>query len=316
MDLIDACDSFPRIIPSGVAEAARLSRFYAKGHLVGYLRASVVLAIRTDFPAYFDILPNEGQAFDVFVRDHGTETVEELTKLLNAVAQFWRVRDAFEVLKGWRDEQYTIYGPGRIVLFTLERAACGLFGLVTYGAHLNVYIPASEGGRPLRMWCPRRAKTKATFPGMLDNSVAGGISNGLSPYETIIKEADEEASVPEAIARRLVKSVSAISYMYVDGTVEKGAGWIQPEVQYIYDLALIGDAATLKLRPNDGESEDFELMEMDKVKDEMLSGNFKPNCAAVIIDFMVRHGLITSENEQDFLALQQRLHRSLEFPVR
>ncbi|CCG81597.1 Thiamin pyrophosphokinase-related protein [Taphrina deformans PYCC 5710] len=314
LDLIDACDSFPRITPAGVPEAERLSRFYAKGHLVGYLRASVVSALKTDFPSYFDILPNEGSAFDVFVRDQEDKSVGALSKLLNGVAQFWHTRDTFEVLKGWRGEQYTIYGPERAILFTLERAACGLFGLVTYGAHMTAYIPATETS-PIRVWCPRRSSTKATFPNMLDNSAAGGISNGLSAYETMVKEANEEASVPEDIARKLIRSVGAISYIYVDGTVDQGAGWIQPEVEYVYDLPLTAEASDLVLRPNDGEAVDFELWTIDKVSEEMLAGHFKPNCAAVMIDFMIRHGLLTYENEPDYLRILQRLHRTFEFPV-
>lgn len=311
LDLVDACDSFPYKFPSSVEASERLSRFYAKGILVGYIRASVVSALQRDFPAYFSILPNEGQAFDVFIRD----TDKDISKLLNGIAQFWKTNDTFEVLKGWRDEQYTIYGHEQEQLFTLERAACGLFGLVTYGAHLNAYIPATASSS-IQMWCPRRALTKATYPGMLDNSVAGGISDGRSAYETIVKEAEEEASIPEDVARRHIKSVGAISYIYVDGTTADNAGWIQPEVQYIYDLPLTGEVKDLQLRPNDGEAENFELWSMDKIKEEMLLGHFKPNCAAVIIDFMIRHGVVQAETELDFLRIQQRLHRTFEFPVR
>lgn len=50
--------------------------------------------------------------------------------------------------------------------FTLERAACAIFGLPTYGVHMTAY----EGsGRDMKIWVPRRAETKATWPGKLDN---------------------------------------------------------------------------------------------------------------------------------------------------
>jgi len=43
---------------------------------------------------------------------------------------------------GWRGEQYAVYGPGKPphahVAFTLERSACALFGLATFGVHLTV----------------------------------------------------------------------------------------------------------------------------------------------------------------------------------
>ena len=37
-------------------------------------------------------------------------------------------------------------------------------------------------------WVPRRAATKQTWPGCLDNSVAGGITAGDNPWETIVRE--------------------------------------------------------------------------------------------------------------------------------
>lgn len=49
-------------------------------------------------------------------------------------------------LDGWRDEPYAVYGPGdasqpSAVAFTLERAACALFGLATFGVHMTVGRP-------------------------------------------------------------------------------------------------------------------------------------------------------------------------------
>lgn len=62
----------------------------------------------------------------------------------------------------WRDELYPIYGDAfgprteDRVLFVLERTACALFGLVTYGVHMTMYT------EDLRIWVPTRAKTKQT----------------------------------------------------------------------------------------------------------------------------------------------------------
>ena len=48
--------------------------------------------------------------------------------------------------------------------------------------------------------------------GYLDNSVAGGISSGMSKFESVVKESMEEASISEDIVRRHVRSVGSISY--------------------------------------------------------------------------------------------------------
>ena len=61
--------------------------------------------------------------------------------------------------------------------FTLERAACAIFGLPTYGVHMTAY----EGeGEDMKVWVPRRAKTKATWPGKLDNVSVDIASTGKS----------------------------------------------------------------------------------------------------------------------------------------
>jgi hypothetical protein len=51
---------------------------------------------------------------------------------------------------------------------------------------------------------------------------------------------------------------------------------------------------------------------LDDILEKMHAGRFKPNCGAVIIDFMIRHGYLTAENEPNYLEIVTRLHRSAE----
>ena len=48
--------------------------------------------------------------------------------------------------------------------FSMERSACALFGVVTYGVHMTVYEQKgdADGETPVRVWVPRRAATKPT----------------------------------------------------------------------------------------------------------------------------------------------------------
>lgn len=71
---------------------------------------------------------------------------------------------------GWRNELYPVYGEGGEVLFAMERSATPLFGVVTFGVHMTVYVPATKF-QPMRIWTPKRSEEKPTFPGMFDNSV-------------------------------------------------------------------------------------------------------------------------------------------------
>jgi 8-oxo-dGTP pyrophosphatase MutT (NUDIX family) len=63
---------------------------------------------------------------------------------------------------------------------------------------MTAYVRAKEG---VKFWVPRRARNKQTYGGMLDNTVAGGISTGEVPFECLVREASEEASLPEDLVR-------------------------------------------------------------------------------------------------------------------
>jgi hypothetical protein len=67
--------------------------------------------------------------------------------------------------------------------------------------------------------------------------------------------------------------------------------------------------------PRDGEVEGFELMGVEEVRVALAEGRFKPNCSVVLLDFLVRHGVLTPENESDYVEIVSRLHRRLEFPM-
>lgn len=87
---------------------------------------------------------------------------------------------------------------------------------------------------------------------------------------------------------------------------------MQPEVEYIYDIKL--DASIIP-KPCDDEVEDFRLYTVEELKQALANGEFKPNCAIVLIDFFIRHGILTPENEPDYLEIMGRMHRRLEFPT-
>ena len=86
----------------------------------------------------------------------------------------------------------------------------------------------------------------------------------------------------------------------------------KPEVQYVYDLELPEDTIP---KPGDDEVEEFYLWGVEEVQEAMRRGEFKPNCALVVLDFLVRHGILTTENERDYIEIVSRLHRKLEFPT-
>ncbi|PVU97016.1 hypothetical protein BB561_000813 [Smittium simulii] len=227
--------------------------------------------------------------------------------------EMFRVEQVWPCLKNWRTEQYPIYGNKNSsdgVFFTIERAAAEAFGIRTFGVHVNGFVKLScqsnEGSKAktIKMWIAKRSLFKGTFPGMLDQVVAGGISAGEGPLSSVIRECEEEAGIPKQFSERAVPA-GAIQY------ITHNAHGIQPETQYVYDLEL---PSSFQPKAVDGEVDCFMLLEIDKVLEKLFEGVFKPNCLCVIVDFLIRHGIITPENEPDYLYIIDSLHRTLVFP--
>lgn len=76
----------------------------------------------------------------------------------------------------------------------------------------------------------------------------------------------------------------------------------------------------------------FRVLIVAQVQEELSKGNFKPNCAVVLMVgfsdtsqsmgtdkksqyFFIRHGILTPENEPDFPEITARIHRAHEFPL-
>lgn len=168
-------------------------------------------------------------------------------------------------------------------LAQLDRVAVPWFGVLARGVHLNGYVRTASG---VQLWIARRATGKRTFAGHLDNVVAGGQAAGSTARETLAKECAEEAGIPAELAERSA-SVGSIGYVQQDGASLK--------VDHLacFDLEL---PAGFEPRPVDGEVERFELRSAADVAASLRGDDrWKPNCALVALDFLLRHGLLDGE---------------------
>jgi len=201
------------------------------------------------------------------------------------------------IVSGTRNELYAVTRSyGEPPFLQIERAAIPHFGVRAFGVHMNGYVRAGDG---IHMWIGRRARDKHTYPGMLDNMVAGGQPIGIGLTENLIKECGEEAAIPPEIARRAV-AVGAITYC-----MEAPDG-LKPDVQFCYDLEL---PPNFKPRNTDGEIEQFYLWPIARVADIVReTSEFKFNCNLVVIDFLIRHGIIPPDHP-DYVAICQGLRR-------
>ncbi|XP_064633209.1 uncharacterized protein LOC135491343 isoform X2 [Lineus longissimus] len=271
--------------------------FVVDGKHIGYIKPDVKEQL-LKYPDVFVV--NNSLGIDDIQFHPNLKTSDDRSDRLATVLQEWREKSCFSTLKGWRNECYDIWSGNRTLkLFKVERSAVGLFGLVQYGVHINGYLNHSTKG--LCMWIGRRSPTKQTYPGLLDNMAAGGITSGDTVMVTARKECREEASVPDEILDRL-KPAGVISYFMEE---ERG---LLSEQEFIMDLEVTED---FKPVVSDGEVDKFQLMTIEEVKESVTAGKFKANCGLVIADFMYRHGIITPDNEPHYCEIQQYMHTRL-----
>jgi 8-oxo-dGTP pyrophosphatase MutT (NUDIX family) len=180
----------------------------------------------------------------------------------------------------WRDEPFDVRAtPDGPVLAQIDRGALPGFGIQAAGVHLNGLVQRPDG---LHLWVARRAQDKLMDPGKLDHLVAGGVPAGMSPADTLLKEAEEEASLPPALLRH-VRHVGIIDY-----TMDRDEG-LRRDRLHCYDVMLPED---FQPAPRDGEVESFELWPVRAALERVrATDDFKFNVNLVLIDLFNRLGL-------------------------
>jgi 8-oxo-dGTP pyrophosphatase MutT (NUDIX family) len=197
----------------------------------------------------------------------------------------------------WRNEFFGVAERwGAPPFFKLDRGAISFFGVRAYGVHVNGYRRTADG---VQLWIGRRAPNKKVSPDKLDNLVAGGINHEHGLRATLLKEAEEEASLPAEVVASAVP-VGAVAYRM---EIEYG---LRDDVLFVYDLEVPQSVIPVN---RDGEIVAFALMDgrevVARVRD---TEDFKFNVNLVIIDFAIRHGLVLPE-DPDYLGLVVGLRR-------
>lgn len=239
----------------------------------------------------------------------GEDTANAINAAFFEVVSICIDRDLFHLLAKKHSEPFLIVGARYDKPVYVERFSSALFGVTQRGAHMFAYTYTPEG--EMKVWIQRRAKHLYTYPGMLDATVAGGVKSGVSPFETMLAEAEEEASLPADLIRQHCRSRGILSHMGLTGKGFPGEqGLVVPNIVYTYDIELPEDVVPT---PRDDEVECFYAMTVQEVKAALLNEEFNPGPGAVLIDFLIRHSYLTPENEPDLVEISMRLHRMLPF---
>ncbi|XP_015171391.1 PREDICTED: uncharacterized protein YJR142W [Polistes dominula] len=268
--------------------------FVVDGQQVGLVRPDVMTEL-LNHPKVFQVDPEFVQLNPAF-RDY-----DERSARVEEVLRKWKADEKFITLRGWREEYYEVRAQFNAKpLFKMDRSATCLFGIRKYGVDINGYVMDPIKG--LSIWLQKRSPNKQTWPGYWDNMVSGGLSVGFGINETAIKEAGEEASIPKNLIEKL-KSVGCVSLFFES---ERG---LFPNTEFVFDLELPPDFIPSN---SDGEVETFELLPVNECLERIASTNFKTTSVPVVLDFLIRHGYITAENEPNFIQIMELLHVPLQ----
>lgn len=263
--------------------------FFALGQRLGSLRPAFAAELR-HWPGRFRVAADRVDWIDPpgSFPDRSALIAEVLEILVESGIIAYLHGEPYPLTAGRREE----------ALCLIDRAAAPYFGARAFGQHLNGWV---RGGDGIALWIGRRSADRRNFPLHLDNLIAGGLPYGIPLRENLIKECREEADIPPGLAARAV-AVGAVTYCRAS---EHG---LKPDVMYCYDLELPG---AFEPRCTDGEVESFQRLPAQEVARLVRDTDaFKLNCNLVIIDFLIRHGLLPQE-DPDYLPILQGLRSPL-----
>jgi len=123
----------------------------------------------------------------------------------------------------------------------------------------------------------------------------------MTIQQNIIKECEEEAGLAPELAAKC-QPAGMISYY---SELPRG---LSPEIQFVFDLELPHDFAPKAV---DGEVGAFYHLTVEEVMQKMLTPEYKPNCALVLLDFFARRGIIRPDTHPHYLDIMVGMRTDL-----
>ncbi len=184
------------------------------------------------------------------------------------------------------DDWFTVAPQRQTVLFEMRRFYTPFVGVRRYASRVNAFYDD-------QMWIVKRGTGVHQYPGFLDNLVGAGQIAGRTILENTIVEAHEEAGLTPQDCAGLVSTSMIHTFRHTP------KGFLFDENIYIYDLDTNG--VIMPQIVNTWETADIMLWSYDQVIHTMKNTDeFRPEAALCLIDFFIRRGVITPDNEPDY----------------
>jgi hypothetical protein len=277
-----------KVLRCNARKVSRYLAFNIAGARYGYITPDR-MALLTAFPDVFEVKTAScGIHPSLDTPERRTKAVDDIAPALVKTGAFNVKGEYYAVKNGWHEPE----------TMRLDRSLVPGFGTRAYGVHVNGFVRKPNG---IHLWIGTRSNTVRVEPGKLDNMVAGGQPAGLSLMGNLVKECAEEASLPEALART-AKPASNITYCF---DAPEG---LKVDNLFCFDLEMPADVTP---KNADGEFAGYQLLHIDEVlADVRDTDRYKFNVNLVIMDFAIRHGIISPDSEQDYERIVSGLHES------
>jgi 8-oxo-dGTP pyrophosphatase MutT (NUDIX family) len=211
-------------------------------------------------------LTSEGLVWDAAHATRAQRSEQLQNALLQARAQ--------GLLPGWRNERFSFWhadcttpDPDVPALLNVERSGFRFLGMLSHAVHVNGFLP--DG----RLWCARRALTKATDPGMLDNVTAGGLPSGETVQDCLQRELAEEAGLFN-LQGHLLQPAGQVRTSRLERE-----GW-HDEILHVFNLTLPDGFAP---HNQDGEVAEFMCLRPGEVLARTEAGEFTVDAVQTLI---------------------------------
>ncbi|MET0312312.1 MAG: NUDIX domain-containing protein [Burkholderiaceae bacterium] len=172
----------------------------------------------------------------------------------------------------WRDEQLAVNGPQGHRIGTIERGCVRPLGIPTLAVHLVGEAPDA------RVWAQLRALTKSNDPGLWDTLMGGMVSAADTLEKALERETWEEAGLRIAQLRDVRYGGHIVTRRPAGDASD--AGYVVERIDWYRCVVPDGVAPVNQ----DGEVDEFRLMDRDELVAKLHAGTFTAEAALILCD--------------------------------
>ncbi|KAI1746575.1 NUDIX hydrolase domain-like protein [Xylaria castorea] len=232
---------------------------------------------------------------------HCADDFEARTLAVEEAMRIGHRENASPSLRVWQNERFPVYSVDRQHLLDIDGSGVDVIGARSFAVYLTAWTNTSEGRK---YWVQRRGLNKTLLPGMLDCAVSGRLRPNERPFDGMIREAAEEANLPESLLRERMRPCDVLAAAYPRSN--QGAPAYMHHTQYVYEIEL---DESCNLSCDTDEVGEFRLMSLDEVRTGIDEETFIPIARLVYLAHFIRHGIVTAENDERLEETCARIHR-------